>query len=64
MYEYIAVYVDDLALSLQDLQAFIDTLTTKFMFNLKGTSTLECYLACDFFRGENGILCMTQRKNI
>jgi hypothetical protein len=64
MYEYIAVYVDDLALSLHDPQAFIEILTTKYKFNLKGTGPLELYLGCDFFRDDNGVLSMAPRKDI
>jgi hypothetical protein len=64
VYEYIAVCIDDLALSLKDSQAFIDILTIKYKFNLKGTGPLEFHLGCDFPSDENGVFCMAPRKYI
>ena len=34
-YEYIAVYVDDIAFVLKDPQPFIDTLKNKYNFKIK-----------------------------
>jgi hypothetical protein len=42
--------------------AFIDILTKKCKFNLKGTGPLEFQVACDFFRDENGDLSIAPRK--
>jgi hypothetical protein len=64
VYEYIAVCADDLSLSLKDPHAFIDILTTKYKFNLKGTGPLEFHLGCDFLSDENGVFCMASRKYI
>jgi hypothetical protein len=44
VYEYIAVYVDDPALSLEDPQAFIDILTTKYNFHLTDTRPFKFHL--------------------
>ena len=60
MYEYyIAVYFDDLALSMKDPQAFCDILMTKYSYKLKGTGPIVFHLGCDFFRDEEGCLCFT-----
>ena len=40
IYEYIAVYVDDLALALVHLQEFVDLLQDKYKFKLKGTGPI------------------------
>ena len=37
LYEYIVVYVDDLAIAAKDPKEITDTLTTRHMFKLKGT---------------------------
>jgi hypothetical protein len=64
MYEYIAVYVDDLAIAMKDPQAFIDVLEKKHNFKLKGTGPIEFHLGCDFFRDDDGVLCMAPKKYI
>ena len=46
-YEYVAVYVDDLALALKDPQAFVDELKTKYNFKLKGTGPIKFHLGMD-----------------
>jgi hypothetical protein len=64
VYEYIAVYVDDLAIAMADLQEFVDVLEKKHKFKLKGTGTIAFHLGCDFFRDDKGILCMAPKKYI
>jgi hypothetical protein len=64
MYEYIAVYVDDLAMVLHDPQAFVNILTTKYNFKLKGTGPITFHLGMDFFRDKDGVLCIAPRKYI
>ena len=49
-YEYIAVYVDDLAIVSRNPQSIIDVLINKYKFKLKGTGPIEFYLGCDCFR--------------
>ena len=47
IYEYIAVYVDDLAIAAKDPKAITDTLVNDFGFKLKGTGPIEYYLGCN-----------------
>jgi hypothetical protein len=63
-YEYIAVYVDDLAFALKDPEAFVNTLKEKYSFKLKGTGPLGFHLGCDFYRDDDGTLCMSPKKYI
>ena len=43
-YEYIAIYVDDLAIAAKDPQAFCNELKEKYNRKLKGVGPLECHL--------------------
>ena len=63
-YEYVGVYVDDLAMAMVDPSDFVKTLTEKYKFKLKGTGPLEFHLGCDFHRDQHGNLCMHPRKYI
>jgi Reverse transcriptase (RNA-dependent DNA polymerase) len=64
-YEYIAVYVDDLAIASRKPQAIIDALEGKpHNFKLKGTGPMTFHLGCDFFRDEDGVLCVGPRAYI
>jgi len=58
-YEYIACYVDDLLIASKKPQAIIDALTAApNNFKLKGTGPTTFHLGCDFFRDEDGVLCV------
>ena len=48
VYEYIAVYVDDLAIASKKCADVIKTLTNKYNFKLKGTGTIKYHLGMDF----------------
>ena len=63
-YEYIAVYVDDLALGMKDPQTFLTTLETKHKFKLKGSGPINFHLGCDFERDKDGTLCMVPKQYI
>ena len=63
-YEYIAVYVDDLAIASKGPAGIIQALTDVHKFKLKGTGPITFHLGCDFFRDEDGILCFAPRKYI
>ena len=63
-YEYVAVYVDDLAFAVKDPQAFIDILKNDYQFKFKEAGPLEFHLGADFFRDEEGVLCMAPQKYI
>jgi hypothetical protein len=41
---------------MRDPKKFIDTLTERYQFKLKGTGPLELHLGCDFYRDEQGVL--------
>ena len=55
-YEYVAVYVDDLAFVVKDPKAFEKTLIEKYKFKLKGTGPITFHLGCDFIRDSAGTL--------
>jgi hypothetical protein len=63
-YEYIAVYVDDLAIASKAPNDIIRALTEDYKFKLKGTGPIEFHLGCDFFRDKEGVLCFAPRKYI
>jgi hypothetical protein len=64
-YEYIAVYVDDLAIASKDPQKIIDSLEAKpHELKLKGTGPMTFHLGCDFYRDDSGTLCFGPKKYI
>ena len=64
-YEYIAVYVDDLLIASRNPQGIIDQLQAKpHSFKLKGTGPVDFHLGCDYFRDEDGTLCVGPKKYI
>jgi len=50
-YEYIAVYVDDLALGMKDPQTFLTTLEAKHKFKLKGSGPINFHLGSANMKG-------------
>ena len=60
-YEYIAVYVDDLAICMKDSQAFCDTLKQKYKLKLKEVGPLSYHLGCGYTRDEDGTLVADPR---
>ena len=63
-YEYIARYVDDLAIVSKEPNIIIKTLCDKYGLKLKGSGPINYHLGCDFFRDSKGILCMSPKKYI
>jgi hypothetical protein len=63
-YEYIAVYVDDLAIASKDPKSITDSLINKYGFKLKGTGPIEFHLGCDFYHDKDGTLCFGPKKYI
>jgi hypothetical protein len=65
VYEYIAVYVDDLAIAIwlihRNLWMYWKRSTS---LSSKETGTIAFHLGCDFFRDDEGILCMAPKKYI
>ena len=64
VYEYIAVYVDDLAIAARDPKKITDALVESYKFKLKGTGTISFHLGIDFFCNDYGILCFAPKKYI
>jgi hypothetical protein len=64
IWECVAVYVDDLAFTMKDPQTFVDELQMTHKFKLKGTGDIAYHLGCDFFREDDGTLCMALKKYI
>lgn len=61
-YEYIASYVDDLLIASKKPQAIIMALEAgPHQFLLKGTGPVKFHLGCDYFRDEDGTLCVGPR---
>ena len=63
-YEYVVVYVDDLAIASKDPQAIVDAFMNDFGFKLKGTGPVAFHLGCDYFRDKDGVLCFAPKKYI
>jgi hypothetical protein len=64
-YEYIAVYVDDLMVASRKPKEITDYLTSEHVkFKLKGTGPVTFHLGCDYFRDEDGTLCVGPKRYI
>ena len=63
-YEYIAVYVDDLGIRMQDPQAFCETLKEKYKLKLKGVGPINYPLLYEYTRDEDGTLLADPRKYV
>ena len=64
VYEYIAVYVDDIAIAAHDPASIIKDLETVHGLKLKGVGPMSFHLGCDFFRDPDGTLCFGPKKYI
>ena len=64
IYEYIAIYVDDLAIAAKNPQEIIDHLEKQCKYKLKGTGEIHFHLGCDYFRDKDGTLCYAPKKYI
>ena len=63
-YEYVAVYVDDIAFAVNKSQEFVAQLSNKHNFKLKGTGPIDYHLGANFSRDMDGTLCMSPKKYI
>ena len=61
-YEYIAVYVDDLAIAAKDPQAFCNELKKKYNLKLKGVGPLE--YQCTYKKDPDGTLAADPRRYV
>ena len=64
VYEYIAVYTDDLAIASRDPKKIIDALEKDARFKLKGVGPISYHLGCDYTRDADGTLSVGPRKYI
>ena len=65
IYEYIAVYVDNLAISAaRNPKEIYDCLMKDYKYKLKGVGKLEFHLGCNFKRDEHGVLTFRPTKYI
>ena len=59
IWEYVVVYVDDLIVAMKHAQSFFDELQSpRIGFNMKGMGKPMYHLGADFFRDEDGTLCL------
>ena len=63
-YEYIDVYVDDLAIAAKDPQPFCNELKKKYNLKLKGVGPLESHLGCTYKKDPNGTLAADPRRYV
>jgi hypothetical protein len=56
LYEYIAVYVDDLLIAALNARMILDDLKSKYHYKLKGDGPVKYHLGCDFGRDPDGTL--------
>ena len=62
--EYIAVYVDDLAIAAKDPQAFCNELKKKYNLKLKGVGPLEYHLGCTYKKDPDETLAADPRRYV
>ena len=63
-YEYIAVYVDDLAIAAKDPQPFCEELKKKYNLKLKGVGPLEYHLGCTYKKDPHITLAADPRRYV
>jgi Reverse transcriptase (RNA-dependent DNA polymerase) len=69
LWEYICVYVDDLALAMENGRAFLDKLQKPidaggYGYKIKGDGPLTYHLGCDYYRDKDGTLAYQPKKYI
>jgi Reverse transcriptase (RNA-dependent DNA polymerase) len=63
-YEYIAVYVDDLAIAAKNPQEITNTLMEVYKYKLKGVGPIEFHLGSDFGRDPDGTMYFGPKKYV
>jgi len=63
-YEYVAVYVDDLAVAMKDPKSFFDVLKHKYKFKLKEDGPIDYHLGMNYYKDKDGTLVQSPRKYI
>ena len=64
LYEYVAMYVDDLCLGMLDPKSFMDTLQKKYNFKLKGTGPIDFHLGQSFSRNDDGEMEISAKRYV
>jgi len=64
LYEYIAVYVDDLAIAAKNAKEIIRCLKEKHGFKIKGDGPLDYHLGMQFGRDPDGTLFQSSNKYV
>jgi hypothetical protein len=64
LYEYIAVYVDDLCILSKVPKAITNTHTEQYGFKLKGTGPIDYHLSMTFCRNDHNNLCISPQHYI
>ena len=64
IYEYVAVYDDDLAIAMKNPKELVDILEGKHKFKTKGTGPISFHLGMDFSRDDDNTLFLSSSKYI
>jgi hypothetical protein len=64
LYEYVAMYVDDLCLGMLDPKSFTDTLQKKYNFKLKGTGPIDFHLGQSFSQNDDGEMEISVKRYV
>ena len=64
LWEYIAVYVDDLAIATKDPQAIINQLTNKYKYKIKGDGPMEYHLGGSISHDKDGTLVYSASRYV
>jgi hypothetical protein len=64
LYDYVDVYVDDIAITMKDRKKFISILEIKYKFKTKGIGPLNFHLGLNFHQDNDGTLCITSLQYI
>jgi hypothetical protein len=63
-YEYVGVYVDDMALGMRDPASFTSLVQKKYSFKLKGTGPISYHLGAELLRDKDGTLIISPRRYV
>ena len=64
IYEYIAVYVDDLCIAAQNLKQAINILKLKYQLKVKVHGPLTYHLGADYFQDPDGTMVSQPKKYV
>ena len=64
LYEYIAVYVDNLCIATQDPKEIIKLLKSKYKLKVKGDGPLTYHLGADYYQDADGTMISQPKKYI